>query len=291
MWLQLLVSGLAMGLIYGLVGIEFTLIWNATSLINFAHDKFIMLGAYVFAVLAIKFGLPYWVAFLPALLLMAVFGVIVANTIFNPLRNMPSDLFAVAGTLALAQIILESVRLIVGPLPMRLPGFLTGCIEIGNVVFSKIYIVIIPFASVLLIFNELFLKKTKLGMAMRAVAKDKMAASLMGINVPQIISFTVAYCSVICCIIGILISPIFSVWTNMADMIGLKGFAVAVVGGFGSIPGCIVGGLLIGLAENIYMGFGPGIYKDIIAFVLMGLILTVLPTGIFSKLIKNSNRV
>jgi len=287
MWLTLIINGIAMGLIYGLVAIEFTLIWNASSLINFAHDKFIMLGAYVFAVIALKFGIPYWVAFLPALFLMAVFGIIIANAIFNPLRNMPSDLVAVAGTLALAQIILETVRLVFGTLPMRLPGFLTGYIEIGNVVFSKTYILIIPFVFILLIFNGFFLKKTKLGMAMRAVAKDKMAASLMGINVSQNISFTVAYCSAICCIVGILIIPLFSVWTNMADMIGLKGFAAAVLGGFGSIPGCVVGGLLIGLAENIYMGFGSGIYKDIIAFVLMILILTVMPMGILGKIRKN----
>jgi len=285
-WIQLIISGIAMGLIYGLVAIEFTLIWNSTSLINFAHDKFIMLGAYVFAVLALKFGIPYWVAFLPALFLMAVFGVIVANTIFNPLRNAPSDLFVVAGTLALAQIIIEIVRLIVGPVPMRLLNFFTGCVEVNNIVVSKIFITVIPFVFLFLIFHELFFKKTKLGMSMRAVAKDKMAASLVGINVPLNISFTVAYSSTICCIIGILVSPLFGVWTSMADVIGLKGFAAAVIGGFGSIPGCIVGGLIIGLIETIYAGFSIGVYKDIVAFTLMVLILIIMPMGIFGKIRK-----
>jgi branched-chain amino acid transport system permease protein len=118
---------------------------------------------------------------------------------------------------------------------------------------------------------------------MRCVAQDKVAAAIMGINVSRNIMLTVAFSSVICGIIGIMIIPVFHVEVNMANMIGLKGFAASVVGGFGTVAGAIAGGLFIGLSENIYLIFGPGIYKDVVAFVLLILFLLIRPDGIVSR--------
>jgi branched-chain amino acid transport system permease protein len=282
--IQLIVGGIAFGCIYCLVAIEFSLIFNASGLINFGHDKFIMLGAYVFAGTMVNhLGFNFFLAFVIASALMGLFGAAVAAGIFNPLRNMPSDIYAVMGTLMLAKIIGELTRILWGPQPFTLEGFLKGTAQVGNIVLPNACIYIIIISVLFLILQNYIFTRTKLGRAMRCVAQDKVAAALMGINVPRNILMTVAFSSVICCVIGIIIIPLFSVEVNMANMIGLKGFAASVIGGFGTIPGAIAGGLFIGVGENIYLMFGPAIYKDVVAFVLMILFLLIKPNGIIEK--------
>ncbi len=282
--LQLVLSGLAMGFIYSLVGIEFTIIFNASNLVNFAHDKFIMFGAYIFAgTFVLHLGLNPIVALILTLVVMAIFGVVVAYGIFNPLRNMSSDIFAVMGTIMLAKILTEAVRLIWGPTPFTIPGFLTGTIQIGSLVMAKANIYIIVVSLLLVGGLQLFFKKSKLGKAMRCIAQNKEASALMGINVPKSISLTIALSSMICAVIGILIIPLFNVDGNMASMIGLKGFAAGVIGGFGYLPGCIVGGLFIGILENLSVLVIPAVYKDVVSFVLLIAFLLVVPGGILKK--------
>ena len=284
MLLQILVSGIAMGFIYSLVGYEFTLIWNAAGLINFAHDKFIMFGAYIFAgTFVIGLGLNPIVAALITVIIMAVFGALVAVGIFNPLRNMPSDIFAVTGTLLLARILGEVSRLVWGPTPFTIHNFLTGVVHVGGVALPESNIVIIAVSLAFLIFLQLLFKKTKIGKAMRCVSQDKIASSLMGINVPMYITFTVALSSMICTVIGILIIPTFMVSSDMASMIGLKGFAASVVGGFGILPGNIVGGMAVGILENLSVVILPAVYKDVVAFALLIIFLLVRPNGILGK--------
>lgn len=282
--IQLIISGIAIGCVYFLVAIEFTLIWNASSLINFGHDKFIMLSAYIFAGTFIKLmGGNYFIGAILAILVMGLFGALVAFGIFNPLRNMPSDIFAVMGTIMLAKVINEAARLIWGPAPFRVANFMDGNVRFGNIVIplASIYIIII---SLLFLFLQyLLFKKTKLGKAMRCVAQDKTAAALMGINVSRNIVYTISFSSMICCVIGIMTIPLFNVDLNMAGMIGTKGFAAGVVGGFGSIPGAILGGVLIGILENVYLIFGPAIYKDAIAFIVFILFLLIKPEGLLGK--------
>ena len=226
--LQLLVIGIGMGCIYGLVAIEFTLIWNASGLINFSHDKFIMLGAYFFAgTFILRIGLPVFAALPAALLVMAVFGGLTAVGVFNPLSRMSSDIYAVMGTIMLGKILSEAVRLIWGPAPYSLPTFIKGSFHIGNITLSKVYVIIIAVTIILMILINLLFKQTRLGKAMRCVAEDKTAAALMGINVNRNIAITVGISAMLCGIISILIIPIFNVSLNIANMIGLKGFAAA----------------------------------------------------------------
>jgi branched-chain amino acid transport system permease protein len=284
MILQILISGIAMGFIYSLVGYEFTLIWNAASLINFAHDRFIMFAAYIFAgTFVIGLGLNPIVAALITIIIMGVFGALVAIGIFNPLRNMPSDIFAVTGTLLLARILGELSRIIWGPVPFTIHNFLTGVVRFGGISLPQSNIVIIGVSLAFLIFLQLLFKKTRIGKAMRCVSQDKTASSLMGINVPLYITFTIALSSMICTVIGILIIPTFMVSNSMASMIGLKGFAASVVGGFGILPGNIVGGLTIGILENLAVVVLPAVYKDVVAFALLILFLLVRPNGILGK--------
>jgi len=283
--LQLVISGVAMGFIYSLVAMEFTLIYNSSNLVNFAHDKFIMLGAYIFAgTFIIKMGINPVIAIVLTIIVMAIFGAVVAVGIFNPLRNMYSDIFAIMGTIMLAKILTEAVRLLWGPNPFAVKDFLGGTITMNNLVIAKanIYIII---ASLIIVFGlNVFLKKTKLGKAMRCVAQNNESSALMGINVSRTIQISVAISSMICAVIGILIIPIFNVDSSMASTIGLKGFAAGVIGGFGSLPGAIVGGLFIGIIENISIVFLPAVYKDVIAFVLLILFLIIKPLGILGKI-------
>ena len=288
-FLQLLVSGIGMGCIYCMVAIEYTLIWNASGLVNFCHEKFIMLGAYIFAgTLMLKLGVPSGAAILITILIMFLFGALTAVGVFNPLSRLNSNIFAVMGTLMLSEVLNEAARLIWGPAPFNLPDFIKGSYNVGGVSIPKVYAVIVVVSMLLLVSIHLMFKMTKVGRAMRCVAQDKKAAALMGINVNANIMLTVGLSAAICCIIGILIIPILNVKLTMASVIALKGFSAGIVGGFGSIPGAIVGGLLIGIVESLYTGVGPSVYRDVVAFVLLIGFLLVKPEGILKK--KTVNR-
>lgn len=288
-FLQLLVSGIGMGCIYCMVAIEYTLIWNASGLVNFGHEKFIMLGAYIFAgTLMLKLGVPSGAAILITILIMFLFGALTAVGVFNPLSRLNSNIFAVMGTLMLSEVLNEAARLIWGPAPFNLPDFIKGSYNVGGISIPKVYAVIVVVSMLLLVSIHLMFKMTKVGRAMRCVAQDKKAAALMGINVNANIMLTVGLSAAICCIIGILIIPILNVKLTMASVIALKGFSAGIVGGFGSIPGAIVGGLLIGIVESLYTGVGPSVYRDVVAFVLLIGFLLVKPEGILKK--KTVNR-
>lgn len=288
-FLQLLVSGIGMGCIYCMVAIEYTLIWNASGLVNFGHEKFIMLGAYIFAgTLMLKLGVPSGAAILITILIMFLFGALTAVGVFNPLSRLNSNIFAVMGTLMLSEVLNEAARLIWGHAPFNLPDFIKGSYNVGGVSIPKVYAVIVVVSMLLLVSIHLMFKMTKVGRAMRCVAQDKKAAALMGINVNANIMLTVGLSAAICCIIGILIIPILNVKLTMASVIALKGFSAGIVGGFGSIPGAIVGGLLIGIVESLYTGVGPSVYRDVVAFVLLIGFLLVKPEGILKK--KTVNR-
>lgn len=278
---QLLITGIAMGFIYALVAIEYTLIWNSTGLLNFSHDKFILFGAYMFAgTYVLGLGLPPVLAIIATIITMFLFGVISAFIIFNPLSRLSTNLFAVIGTVILGRIITESVRLIWGPLPFTLDTFLRGSVHIGTVVVSKSHLVIIVVCSLITGGLQLFFKKTKTGKAMRCVSENKTAASLMGINVSKNIALTVGISALICATIGILVVPIFNVELQMSSMIGLKGFASGVIGGFGYLPGAIVGGILLGVVEIFGSMMIPSVYKDCLSFVLLIIFLLIKPSGL-----------
>ena len=276
--IQLIVSGLALGFIYALVAIEYTLIFNSTGLLNFSHDKFILFGAYMFAgAYVLNLGLPQVLAILCTVLTMFLLGMVSAFAIFNPLSRLSTNLFAVIGTVILGRIITECVRLIWGPLPFTLDNFLRGSFHLGPIVVSKAHIVIIVVCSIITAGLQIFFKTTKMGKAMRCVSENKTAASLMGINVPMNIAFTVGLSALICATIGVLVIPIFNVELQMSSMIGLKGFASGVIGGFGYLPGAIVGGILLGVVEIFGSMIIPSVYKDCLSFVLLIIFLLIKP--------------
>ena len=270
-----------MGFIYSLIATEYTLIYNATGLVNFAHESFIVLGAYIFAGTFVRaVDLPFWLAILLTLVTMAAFGVMVSTIVLNPLRNMQFVTYAMFGTMMLSRIILEFVRIYWGALPFTVKGFLRKSINIGSTVLTESYLYIIGISILIIVALQLFFKYTKEGRAMKCVSQNKDAAALMGINVSRSINTTVALSSVLCGIVGILCAPLYNVSTTMVSSVALKGFCAGVIGGFGSYPGAIVGGILIGLLEQFSILFVPTIYKDVVAFVVMIVFLLVRPSGI-----------
>ena len=281
--IQLIVSGIAMGFIYALVGIEYTLIWNASGVLNFSHDKLITLGAYIFGgTYIIGLGLGYVPGIILSLFTVALIGLVIARLIFIPLRNM-TMIYTIMATVMLGKIIIEFIRLFWGPVPFSVPGFLVGTVKVGGIVISIANIAIIVVAAVCVGALQLFLYKTKPGKAMRCVAQNRNASQLMGIDVKYVMMITVAISMMICCLIGLLVSPLLNISTTMSNMIGLKGFAAGVIGGFGYLPGAIIGGLVIGIVENLASMVLPSVYKDIVAFVLLVVFLLIRPKGITGK--------
>ena len=281
--IQLIVSGIAMGFIYALVGIEYTLIWNASGVLNFSHDKMITTGAYIFGgTYILGLGMDFIPGILLSLITVALLGIVVARVIFIPLRNM-TMIYTIIATVMLGKIIVEAIRLLWGPVPFSVPGFLIGTVKAGDVVISIANIAIIAAAAFCVLALQLFLYKTKPGKAMRCVAQNRKAAQLMGIDVRTVMTVTVMISMMICCLIGLLVSPLLNITTTMSNMIGLKGFAAGVIGGFGYLPGAILGGLCIGIVENIASMVLPSVYKDIVAFVLLVGFLLIRPAGITGK--------
>lgn len=282
--IQLIISGVAMGFVYCLVGIETTLIWKATGILNFAHDKFITLGAFFFGGTMVRFfGANFLVSAICATIFMAIFGVVFSKIVINPLRNMPNRIFAMAGCIFLGFIIREALRLIYGPANFNVEGFFSGRLFIGNSVLPIVYVLIICVSVTLLVLQFLFFNFTKMGKAIRCVAEDKECAAIMGIDVQKNISISVAISTVICGWIGIMVIPVFTIGLNMANTIGMKGYCAGVIGGFGTYGGAIVGGLLLGVIENLYLKIGPAIYKDMVAFLLMAIFMVIKPTGLLGK--------
>lgn len=278
--LQLILAGLAMGFIYALVSIEYTIIWNASGLLNFSHERFILLGAYIFGaqfIMNMKFNSG--LAVIAALITAFAVGMIVSYVLVRPLQYLPL-VFSVTGTIMLGRIITESVRIIWGNNPIPLANWLQGVFRIGELVISRTYVAIIITAIVLVVGLQLFLNKTKLGTAMRCLSQNRNAAKLMGIDVDLLAAVTMGVSTMVCAVIGILIIPLFQIRGDMTGMIGLKGFAAGVFGGFGYLPGGILGGVLIGILESLSTLIIPGIYKDIVSFVIMIMFLLIRPQGI-----------
>ena len=279
--LQLLITGIALGFVYALVGVEYTLIWQSSGLLNVAHNMLITTAAFIFGgTFMLGLGWPVWISVICTLVIMFFLGCLISIFIFNPLRNMPLTMYAIVGTTIFARVITEALRIIYGPYTFTVKGFLTGVVRIGDVVFAKAYAYIIVVAILLIIALQAFLQKTKPGKAMRCIAQNKTASVIMGINIDVSISITTGLSCVICGIIGILIIPLFNISNTMASMIGLKGWAAGIVGGFGYIPGTIVGGLLIGIVETLAILVIPSTYKDIVAFVLLIAVLLIRPGGL-----------
>ena len=237
MVLQLLATGAAMGFVYCLVAIEYSLIWNSCQLLNFAHTQLIMLGAYIFGgTFVLGLGASYLLGAAGALAVMAVVSLLLAALVFIPLKDVPR-LYAIIATLMVGTIITESCNFLWGYFPLSLTGYLSGVVRIGNVVLARVYLYIVAVAIVVIVALTCFMKLTKTGKAMRCVAENKSMSAMVGINVRANMMVTITISCLICALVGILTVPLFSISTTMSTTIATKGFVAAVFGGFGYDPG------------------------------------------------------
>jgi branched-chain amino acid transport system permease protein len=286
---QLLVNGLALGGIYALVALGLLLIFNTVQIVNFAQGQLLMMGAFVGISAAVQHELPIAAAWGLTAIAMAILGIVFMAIVYYPLRGKPP--FLVILTTISMGIVLENLALIIwGPLPVSLPSPVHGApLRFAGVVVSMHQVCIFGSVATILIAQYLFLSKTRFGIMMQATAHDLQMARLVGIRVNRTIAVAFALSAVLSGIAGLLVAPIFLAEPTMGGSLGLKGFVVSVIGGFGNLPGAVIGGLLLGVIETLGARYISSNFRDAYAFIIMIAFLVVWPRGLFGE--KSSERV
>ncbi|MDB5027852.1 MAG: High-affinity branched-chain amino acid transport system permease protein LivH [Candidatus Eremiobacteraeota bacterium] len=291
--MQLLVSGLAIGSIYALVALGFVLIYNAVGVVNFAQGEFVMFPAYIavtFLLPAIAvFGtivhwqLPILAVYALVLVLMVGFGLLFNRIAYHPLRDR-GWLPVVISTIGVSIFLRNAAQLTWGSQPIVMPSLFTvDTIALGHLRIRPQDLLIIGVTALLIAFQYFLFERTTLGKQMRATAQDRTTARLIGIRVGRIVAITFVYSALLGTISGLLVAPLFTVTKEMGGLIALKAFAASIVGGFGSIPGAIVGGLTIGVIETFGGFYVSSSYVDAIAFIILIAVLLVKPSGLFGE--------
>lgn len=285
MFLQQLVNGVALGSVYALIALGYTMVYGIITLINFAHGEIFMVGAFIGLLLVSFFKVNVFVAMMGAMIFCMIMGVLIELIAYRPLRKS-SRLSALISAIGVS-IFLSSLALMVFGADAK--GFPDGAfpvhqIQVGSADISTLQLLIIGVSAALMMALEFIVQKTKIGKAMRATSEDYNTSALMGINVNRVISFTFALGSALAAAGGVLVGVLFNaVSFNMGLMAGLKAFAAAVLGGIGSIPGAMLGGLLLGVSEVFGVAIGYSSYRDAIAFTILVLVLLVKPTGLLGQ--------
>jgi len=279
----LTLNGLAVGCIYGLVALGFVLIYKATELVNFAQGDLLMLGAFVAFMAVTWWGLDYWTSFVIAILTVALFGALLDATLLRRVIGQPQ--FAVVMlTIGLGAIFRTFASVTWGSEIYTLPTPFDGVWKIAGVTISHQYVSIVVGTLILCGVLYGFFNYTRIGVAMQATSQNQLAAYYMGIPVKLIFSLIWAISAATAAVAGILLAPVTLIDINMGLAVALKAFAAAVLGGFGSIPGALVGGIVIGLIE-LYAGATlPEGFKDTAAYIVLLLMLAVRPQGLFGSL-------
>ncbi len=286
-FLQLVINGLVVGSIYGLVGMGYVVIYKSTSILNFAQGEFLLVGAYVSLAITTRYRVPFPVAMLLTLLFAVMLGLVIERLILRPMIGEPV-ISVIMVTLGLSSILKAFIQGIWGtdtrPFPELFP---TSPVMIGPLPVSKAYLWNVACVVLLLILFSLFFKYTRFGIAMRATAFSQQVALSMGISVHSMFALAWAIAAVVSAIGGILLGAVRTGVDQSLGLIGLKVLPVVILGGLDSIGGAIVGGLLIGVLENLAGGYldtllGGGV-KEVAPFVILVAILMVKPYGLFGK--------
>lgn len=286
-----LFNGLQLGSIYALVALGYTMVYGIAKLINFAHGDIIMVGGYT-VLLAIglavfQAGLPLWLVIIPTIIVCTLLGVIVERVAYKPLRDSSriSLLITTIGvSLFLQNLFVKIFTSSARPIPALIPQ---KSVNFGGVHLSLATIITIVSTIVLTYLLNLFVNKTRYGKAMLAVSEDYGAAALVGIDVNQVMTMTFAIGSALAGIASVLyVSSYPQIQPFMGSMLGIKAFTAAVLGGIGSIPGAVIGGLILGIIEVLTRAYLSSAYADAIVFVLLIVVLLIQPNGLFGQLEK-----
>ena len=287
--LQQLINGVSLGSIYALIALGYTMVYGIVLLINFAHGDILMVGAYAafFVLGAVGAGpVGMLAAFVVSGVICALFGVAIERLAYRPLRTAPR-LNSLITAIAVSLILENGARVLpfIGPNPRQFPRPAVSNIDLGGgLSISNIQLIVIFLSALLMLALNLLINYTRRGKAMRAVSFDISAASLMGISVNGIITFTFALGSVLAAAGGVLYASAYpQVNPLMGMMPGLKAFVAAVLGGIGSVPGAMLGGFILGIAETMTKGFISSQYSDAISFSILIIVLLIKPSGLLGK--------
>ncbi len=294
-FLQQVFNGLSLGSIYALIALGYTMIYGILRFINFAHGDVFMIGAFSGYYLAIVFGFSSTTGFVSILLAIAILigamiicsllGFTIEKLAYKPLRNSPK-LTILITAIGVSLFLEYTGQLVFGPDPKSFPTLIENkpVLNLSGAVIGTNPVVVLVTSVVLMTILRIIVMKTKIGTAMRAVSYNPTAASLMGININAVISFTFVIGSSLAAAAGVLYGLNYpSIDPLMGILPGLKAFVAAVLGGIGNIPGAALGGMIIGLLETFVVGYISPTYRDAIAFGILILILLFKPTGILGK--------
>jgi branched-chain amino acid transport system permease protein len=282
--LQNLVSGVGVGLIYGLVGIGFCVIYNASGIVNFAQGIFVMLGGMLCHSLLTVSGLPLVAAAIVSVMLVSCVGVGICMLVVQPMRNRGASQFSIILATLAVLIMLERLTMVaLGDQPRSLPAFSSGGpLKIGQVAIDYQLFWILGCGALMVTFLWLFFARTQTGQALRACSQNPEAAALLGIPVSRMLLVSFALSAALGAVAGILVAPTQYTSYSVGLSFGISGFIAAIIGGFGSAGGALAGGILLGLTQAFAISvFGAG-FKNVAALGVMLLILTAFPTGLFS---------
>ena len=287
--LQYLINGISIGAVYAIIALGYTMVYGIAKMLNFAHGDIIMVGAYISFCVTNYLGLPAWVSVIAAMAVCTILGVVIEALAYKPLRGTPS--FAVLITaIGVSYFLQNAAQLIWSSSTKNFTSIVTMkpiSLMDGKLVITGEVLLTVVTSILVMVGLSLFTGKTRTGKAMRAVAEDRDAAQLMGINVNRTISTTFAIGSALAAVAGVLLcSTVPTLMPTTGSMPGIRAFTAAVFGGIGSIPGAMLGGILLGIIETFSKAYLSTQFSDAIVFSVLIIILLVKPAGLLGKQIQ-----
>ncbi len=284
--LQYLINGISIGAVYAIIALGYTMVYGIAKMLNFAHGDVIMVGAYISFCVTNYLGLPAVLSIVAAMAVCTVLGITIEKLAYKPLRGTPS-LAVLITAIGVSYFLQNAAQLIWGSAPKNFTSIVTFkpfTFAGGALVITGEVIVTILVSTLIMVGLTLFTSRTRLGKAMRAVSEDRDAAQLMGINVNQTISMTFAIGSALAAVAGVLLcSTVPTLMPTTGSMPGIRAFTAAVIGGIGSIPGAMLGGIVLGIIEIFSKKYISTEFSDAIVFAVLILILLVRPAGLLGK--------
>ncbi len=288
-FLQYLINGISIGSVYAIIALGYTMVYGIAKMLNFAHGDVIMVGAYMSYSVTSYLGLPTAVGIAVAVVVCTLLGVLIEGLAYKPLRGVPS-LAVLITAIGVSYFLQNAAQLVWGSAPKNFKSIVTMKPMVlfdGQLTITGEVIYTIAASVLIMVALTLFINKSRMGKAMRAVSEDRDAAQLMGINVNQTISTTFAIGSALAAVAGVLLcSTVPTLMPTTGSMPGIRAFTAAVFGGIGSIPGAMLGGILLGIIETFSKAYLSTQFSDAIVFLVLIVILLVKPAGLLGKQIQ-----